>query len=70
VYGDAVGEDNAHRHRTLLYLSASASAEFFADIALCPFEAVKVRMQTTLPPFATGTLDGLRKVTAAEGIGG
>lgn len=28
--------------RTSLYLAASASAEFFADIALSPMEAVKV----------------------------
>jgi solute carrier family 25 phosphate transporter 3 len=65
-----VGEDNAHRYRTWLYLGASASAEFFADIALCPMEAIKVRMQTTMPPFATGTFDGWRKITGAEGIAG
>jgi solute carrier family 25 (mitochondrial phosphate transporter), member 3 len=70
VFSDAVGEDNAYRYRTWLYLGASASAEFFADIALCPFEAVKVRMQTTTPPFATGTLAGLSKVTSTEGFGG
>lgn len=29
--------------QNLIYLAGSASAEFFADIALCPFEAVKVR---------------------------
>lgn len=28
--------------QNLIYLAGSASAEFFADIALCPFEAVKV----------------------------
>jgi solute carrier family 25 phosphate transporter 3 len=69
-FSDAVGEDNAHRYRTWLYLGASASAEFFADIALCPMEAIKVRMQTTMPPFATGVLDGWRKVTGAEGVAG
>ena len=26
---------------------SAASAEFFADIMLCPFEAVKVRIQTS-----------------------
>jgi solute carrier family 25 phosphate transporter 3 len=51
-------------------LTASASAEFFADIALCPFEAVKVRMQTTMPPFASGTFDGISKITAKEGTAG
>ena len=28
--------------QNLIYLAGSASAEFIADIALCPFEAVKV----------------------------
>lgn len=53
-----------------MYLAASASAEFFADIALCPFEAVKVRTQTTMPPFATGTFDGINKIVAKEGRAG
>jgi solute carrier family 25 phosphate transporter 3 len=53
-----------------LYLAASASAEFFADIALCPFEAIKVRMQTTMPPFATGTFDGFNRITSKEGTAG
>lgn len=56
-YSDLVGPENAVRYKTGLYLAASASAEFIADIALCPFEAVKVRMQTSIPPFATGTVN-------------
>lgn len=70
TYSDLAGPENAHRYKTALYLSASASAEFLADLALCPFEAVKVRMQTTIPPPYTGTLDGISKITAAEGFGG
>ncbi|KAL3270943.1 hypothetical protein HHI36_021448 [Cryptolaemus montrouzieri] len=31
-YTDLIGEENAYLYRTWLYLSASASAEFFADI--------------------------------------
>ncbi|KAI9781806.1 MAG: hypothetical protein M1816_002196 [Peltula sp. TS41687] len=69
-YSDLVGEDRAYRYKTSLYLAASATAEFIADVALCPFEAVKVRMQTTIPPFASGTFNGINKVTSAEGIGG
>lgn len=64
------GPENANRYKTGLYLAASASAEFLADIALCPFEAVKVRMQTTIPPPYTGTFDGFSKITAAEGYAG
>jgi solute carrier family 25 (mitochondrial phosphate transporter), member 3 len=65
-----VGEENAVKYRTSLYLAASASAEFFADIGLCPFEAVKVRMQTTIPPFATGTFNGISTITGKEGTAG
>lgn len=42
MYADAIGEENAYLYRTFLYLGASASAEFFADIALSPMEACKV----------------------------
>lgn len=69
-YSDLVGEQAAYKYKTGLYLAASASAEFLADIALCPLEAVKVRMQTTMPPFANGALDGIAKIRAAEGFGG
>ena len=57
-------------NKTLVYLAASASAEFLADMALCPFEAIKVRMQTTIPPFANNLRDGWGKVTAKEGVSG
>lgn len=69
-YSEFVGPEVAHNYRTTLYLAASASAEFLADIALCPFEAIKVKTQTTIPPYATNVLDGWRKITATEGIGG
>ena len=45
-YGELLGEENAHLHRTMIYLLASASAELFADVALAPWEAIKVRIQT------------------------
>jgi len=67
VYGDNVFPN---ANRTLVYLGASASAEFLADIALCPLEAIKVRMQTTLPPYAHNLRDGWRKIVAQEGLGG
>ena len=69
-YSDLAGEEAAYRYKTSLYLAASASAEFIADVALCPFEAVKVRMQTTIPPFATGTVNGLSVITGKEGTAG
>ncbi|KAF2435861.1 mitochondrial carrier [Tothia fuscella] len=70
TYSDMVGEQNAYKYKTWLYLGASASAEFIADIALCPFEAIKVRMQTTIPPFATGTFNGWNQITGKEGVSG
>merc|ERR1712200_279025 len=49
--------------------AASASAEFFADIALCPMEAVKVRIQT-MPGFANTLREGFPKIMKEEGVGG
>ena len=69
-YGDLVGEDKAARWKTSLYLTASASAEFIADVALCPFEAVKVRMQTTIPPDIKGTFSGISGIVSTEGSSG
>jgi solute carrier family 25 phosphate transporter 3 len=57
-------------NKTVVFLGASATAEFIADMALCPFEAIKVRMQTTMPPFANSLREGLRKVIAEEGYAG
>ncbi|KAG4067089.1 hypothetical protein HA402_000080 [Bradysia odoriphaga] len=66
-YANLIGEENAYVYRTLLYLAASASAEFFADIALSPMEAAKVKIQTT-PGFANTLREALPKMSAAEGM--
>jgi len=68
LFGTWVGEEKALKYRDLVYLFASASAEVIADVGLCPFEAVKVRIQTN-PHYARGLLDGLPKFYATEGIG-
>jgi len=68
-YGDLLGEENAYLWRTSLYLAASASAEFFADIGLAPLEAVKVRTQTK-PGFPSTLRTGLPKIYAEEGLSG
>ncbi|KAK3394227.1 mitochondrial phosphate carrier protein 2 [Podospora didyma] len=70
TYSDMAGPELSYKYKTALYLSASASAEFLADIALCPFEAIKVRMQATIPSQYAGTLDGFRQITAKEGFSG
>jgi len=69
-YSDLLGPENAYKYKTWIYLSGSASAEFIADLALCPFEAVKVRMQTTIPPEFTGTLSGIKSIVGKEGTAG
>ncbi|KAG9133553.1 hypothetical protein Leryth_016512 [Lithospermum erythrorhizon] len=68
-YSDMAGPENAIKYKTFIYLAGSASAELIADVALCPFEAVKVRVQTQ-PGFARGLSDGLPKFINAEGAGG
>lgn len=69
MYSNILGEELSYTWRTSLYLAASASAEFFADIALCPLEAAKVRIQTQ-----AGCPKELRKVFPQilknEGLGG
>ncbi|KAK9456389.1 mitochondrial carrier domain-containing protein [Dipodascopsis uninucleata] len=69
-YSDLVGEEAASKYKTLIYLSGSATAEVFADLLLCPWEAIKVKTQTTIPPFATSVFDGYKKMYTAEGFGG
>ncbi|GAA5907367.1 hypothetical protein JCM6882_002818 [Rhodosporidiobolus microsporus] len=69
TYADLAGPENAVKYKDAIFLAGSASAEFLADMALVPMETVKVRMQTTFPPFASGAVSGLNKVVAAEGSG-
>lgn len=49
LYSTLAGEDKAYQYRGLIYLAGSASAEFFADMALCPMEMVKIKVQTSTP---------------------
>ena len=66
-----MGAETAYNYRTFVYLAASASAEVFADVALAPMEAIKVRMQTSLPsanfPLSIGP--AYAKIVDAEGVG-
>jgi solute carrier family 25 phosphate transporter 3 len=48
-YSNLAGEKAAYDYRGLIYLCGSASAEVFADAALCPMEMVKVKVQTSVP---------------------
>ncbi|KAJ8143362.1 hypothetical protein OY671_003502 [Metschnikowia pulcherrima] len=70
TYSDLVGPEYASKYKTGVFLAASASAEFLADLALCPLETIKVKTQTTIPPYATSVFDGWSKITEKEGISG
>jgi solute carrier family 25 phosphate transporter 3 len=63
MYGNAIGEEAAYTNRMALYLAASASAEFFADMFLSPFEAMKVRIQT-MPGYANNMREAFAKMKA------
>jgi len=47
VYKGIVGEENSVKYKKIGWSISSACAEVVADCALCPFEAVKVRIQTS-----------------------
>jgi len=69
LYADMLGEENTYLWRTSLYLAASASAEFIADVFLCPMEAVKVRIQTQ-PDFVSTLRAGAPLIMKQEGLNG
>jgi solute carrier family 25 phosphate transporter 3 len=48
VFKGIVGKDNAAKYQTIGFAVSSACAEVIADTFLCPFEAVKIRMQTDM----------------------
>ncbi|KAK3905623.1 mitochondrial carrier domain-containing protein [Staphylotrichum tortipilum] len=63
-----LGYENASKYRTGVYLASSAAAEFFADIALCPLEATRIRLVSE-PTFASGLVSGFGKMLKTEGAG-
>merc|ERR1712039_978885 len=66
LYSGLMGEEQAYLNRTSLYLAASASAEFFADMFLAPFEAMKVRIQT-MPGYANNMREAYAKMSKESG---
>lgn len=66
---DYLGVKTASEHRQAVYLGASGIAEFFADIALCPLEATRIRL-VSQPSFANGLASGFLRIAREEGIGG
>merc|ERR1711937_178279 len=65
----ALGEEKAYANKSLIYIGASACAEFIADVFLCPLEAVRIR-QVSDPNFADSLLQGFGKMFKTEGVTG
>jgi solute carrier family 25 phosphate transporter 3 len=63
-----VGIESATNNRTAVYLASAASAEFFADVALCPLEATRIRLVSE-PTYANGLIGGFSKILKTEGVG-
>lgn len=63
-----LGYETASNNRTAVYLASAATAEFFADIALCPLEATRIRLVSE-PTFASGLVSGFGKILKNEGVG-
>jgi len=64
---NAVGYETAKNNRTAVYLASAGAAEFFADIALCPLEATRIRL-VSQPTFANGLLPAMGRIFKEEGI--
>ena len=47
TYMNLAGEELTAKYKPAIWLAGSASAEVFADIALCPLEMTKVKIQTS-----------------------
>lgn len=66
---DQIGVESATKNRAAVYLGASAIAEFFADIALCPLEATRIRLVSE-PSFANGLFGAFGRIAREEGLAG
>jgi solute carrier family 25 phosphate transporter 3 len=69
AYQNLAGEELSNNYKPAIWLAGSASAEIFADIALCPLEMAKVKIQTSPSgtfPIAFGTAMKEMSRTSAE----
>lgn len=66
-YSNLAGEEIATKYKPAIWLAGSASAEVFADIALCPLEMTKVKIQTSPNgTFPTGFGAALKQMSATR----
>lgn len=66
-YSNLAGKENAEKYKGLIWCAGSASAEFFADMALCPLEMIKVKVQTSpAGTFPTAFFPALAEMSARK----
>ncbi|KAJ3324694.1 hypothetical protein HDU76_013347 [Blyttiomyces sp. JEL0837] len=62
-----LGVEDSWKYRYWIYLGASASAEFIADLFLCPLEATRIRLVAD-PKFAGGMVSAVSRIVKEDGI--
>jgi solute carrier family 25 phosphate transporter 3 len=69
VYKNIVGDENAEKYKKIGWSVASGSAEVIADTFLCPWEAVKLKIQLSRPGFEypNSLMGAFNKIRAEEG---
>ena len=69
VYKNIVGAENADKYKKIGWSVASGSAEVIADTFLCPWEAVKLKIQLSRPghEYPNSLVGALNKIKAEEG---
>jgi len=78
-YEQLLGKEFRANNPKVFYALCSGSAEFFADILLCPWETVKLKVQTVdingwlkgeSNGYAKGLMDGTPRLLKEEGVAG
>lgn len=66
-----MGQETATRNRKVVWAVSSACAEVIADTLLCPWEALKVKMQTSKPGvYPVDLIPAFNKLKTEEGTKG
>lgn len=72
VYKKVVGDEKAEQYRKIGWSVASGSAEIIADLLLCPWEAIKLKIQLSRPghEYPNSLTGAMAKIRAEEGTAG
>lgn len=63
----SAGPQKAWDNRNAIYLASAGCAEAIADIFVCPFEAVRIRLVSD-PKFASGLAGGAARIMKEDGL--